>query len=49
MVKNMGREEHALYDAIIVTAAPPQIPQPLIDQLKEGGKMIIPVGPISMV
>lgn len=44
-----GWKEHAPYDAIIVTAAPPKIPQPLIDQLKDGGKMIIPVGPISMV
>ncbi|NOX85226.1 MAG: protein-L-isoaspartate(D-aspartate) O-methyltransferase [Chlorobi bacterium] len=39
-----GWEEHAPYDKIIVTAAPEEIPQPLIDQLKEGGKMIIPVG-----
>lgn len=39
-----GWEEFAPFDAIIVTAAPSEIPQPLIDQLKEGGKMIIPVG-----
>ena len=39
-----GWEEHAPYDAIIVTCAPTHIPQPLKDQLKEGGKMIIPVG-----
>lgn len=39
-----GWEEHAPYDKIIVTAAPEEVPQPLIDQLKEGGKMIIPVG-----
>jgi len=44
-----GWKEHAPFDAIIVTAAAPKIPQPLLDQLKEGGKMIIPVGPVSMV
>ena len=40
----MGWEENAPYDAILVTAAPPEIPEPLTEQLKEGGKMIIPVG-----
>ncbi|MDI1323572.1 MAG: protein-L-isoaspartate(D-aspartate) O-methyltransferase [Algoriphagus sp.] len=39
-----GWPEQAPFDAIIVTAAPEKVPQPLIDQLKEGGKMIIPVG-----
>ena len=39
-----GWEEHAPYDAIIVTAAPKQIPQKLIDQLAINGKMVIPVG-----
>ena len=39
-----GWAEHAPYDAIIVTAAPPHIPQPLIDQLAIKGKMVIPVG-----
>ncbi|MBL7072035.1 MAG: protein-L-isoaspartate(D-aspartate) O-methyltransferase [Candidatus Omnitrophica bacterium] len=40
----LGWEEHAPFDAIIVTCAPPQIPQSLIEQLKDGGRMIIPVG-----
>ena len=39
-----GWPEKAPFDGVIVTAAPGHIPQPLIDQLKHGGKMIIPVG-----
>ena len=39
-----GWREHAPFDAIIVTAAPDHVPQPLVEQLKEGGRMIIPVG-----
>ena len=39
-----GWPEHAPFDAIIVTAAPDHVPQPLIDQLKQGGRMIIPIG-----
>ena len=39
-----GWAEHAPFDAIIVTAAPKSIPQPLIDQLAINGKMVIPVG-----
>lgn len=39
-----GWPEHAPFDAIIVTAAPDHIPQPLVDQLAMGGRMVIPVG-----
>jgi len=39
-----GWPEHAPFDIIIVTAAPEKIPQPLIDQLAENGRMVIPVG-----
>lgn len=39
-----GWAEHAPYDGIIVTAAPTEIPQPLLDQLAIGGRMVIPVG-----
>jgi protein-L-isoaspartate(D-aspartate) O-methyltransferase len=39
-----GWPEHAPFDAIVVTAAPEEIPQPLIDQLAVGGRMVIPVG-----
>ena len=40
----LGWPEHAPYDAILVTAAPEDVPQPLVDQLAVGGRMIVPVG-----
>lgn len=39
-----GWPEHAPYDAIMVTCAPPEIPPALIEQLAEGGRLVIPVG-----
>ncbi|HWB79610.1 MAG TPA: hypothetical protein VG755_31825, partial [Nannocystaceae bacterium] len=39
-----GRPEHGPYDAIIVAAAPPTVPQALIDQLADGGTLVIPTG-----
>lgn len=39
-----GWPEHAPFDLIIVTAAPDEIPKPLLDQLAENGRMVIPVG-----
>ncbi|CAI8039601.1 Protein-L-isoaspartate O-methyltransferase 2 [Geodia barretti] len=42
-----GWKEHAPFDAVIVTAAPDHIPTKLVEQLREGGRMVIPVGNVN--
>jgi protein-L-isoaspartate(D-aspartate) O-methyltransferase len=41
---SLGLPEHGPYDAIIVTAASPRVPPPLVNQLKLGGRLLVPVG-----
>jgi protein-L-isoaspartate(D-aspartate) O-methyltransferase len=45
---SMGYAEKAPYDRILVTAAAPDIPKPLIEQLKPNGIMLIPVGSVQL-
>jgi protein-L-isoaspartate(D-aspartate) O-methyltransferase len=40
----IGWREYSPYDAILVSAGAPSIPQPLLDQLAEGGRLLIPIG-----
>ncbi|MFC1866598.1 protein-L-isoaspartate(D-aspartate) O-methyltransferase [Thermodesulfobacteriota bacterium] len=40
----LGWKEYAPFDSIIITAGAPKIPEPLLDQLDEGGRMVIPIG-----
>jgi protein-L-isoaspartate(D-aspartate) O-methyltransferase len=40
----LGWEEYAPFDAIMITAGAPKIPEPLLNQLSDGGRMIIPIG-----
>ena len=44
-----GWEEYAPFDAIIVTAAPDHLPPPLIAQLAENGRLVIPIGPVGSI
>jgi protein-L-isoaspartate(D-aspartate) O-methyltransferase len=41
----IGWSEHAPYDAILVAAGAPQLPRPLLEQLRVGGRLVVPLGP----
>lgn len=45
----LGWPEHAPYDAIVVTAGAPRVPEPLLEQLVTGGRLVVPVGPNHFV
>jgi protein-L-isoaspartate(D-aspartate) O-methyltransferase len=45
----VGWKEHSPFDAILVTAAAPEVPQPLVEQLAPGAILVIPVGPQSEI
>lgn len=40
-----GWREHAPYDAVVVAAAAPRVPEPLVSQLSSTGRLVVPVGP----
>ncbi|MFZ2486772.1 MAG: protein-L-isoaspartate(D-aspartate) O-methyltransferase [Anaerolineae bacterium] len=44
---SLGWAEHSPYDAILLTCAAPDVPQPLLEQLADGGRLLAPVGPLD--